>query len=45
MKSKSLFDEYLIKEKLGEDTYECVYKLQHKYMNFLRKVKTIKRQK
>ena len=43
MKSKSLFDEYTIKEKLGEGAYGCVYKVQHKFTNFLRAVKAIKR--
>jgi len=43
MKSKSLFDEYIIKEKLGEGAYGCVYKVQHKHTNFLRAVKAIKR--
>ena len=43
MKSKSLFDEYTIKEKLGEGAYGSVYKVQHKFTNFLRAVKAIKR--
>ena len=43
MKTKSLFDEYEIKEKLGEGAYGCVYKVQHKTTQFLRAVKAIKR--
>ena len=43
MKNNSLFDEYEIKDKLGEGAYGCVYKVQHKYTGFLRAVKAIKR--
>ena len=43
MKSKSLFDEYEIKEKLGEGAYGAVYKVQQRTTNFLRAVKAIKR--
>ena len=43
MKSKSLFDEYEIKEKLGEGAYGCVYKVTQKSTNFLRAVKAIER--
>ena len=43
MKTKSLFDEYEIKEKLGEGAYGAVYKVQQKTTNFLRAVKAIKR--
>lgn len=43
MKTKSLFDEYEIKEKLGEGAYGCVYKVQHKTTQLLRAVKAIKR--
>ena len=43
MKTKSLFDEYEIKEKLGEGAYGAVYKVQQKTTNFLRAVKALKR--
>ena len=43
MKNKSLFDEYEIKEKLGEGAYGCVYKVQQKTTGFIRAVKAIKR--
>ena len=43
MKSKSLFSEYEIQEKLGEGTYGCVYKVLQKTTSFLRAVKAIKR--
>ena len=43
MKTKSLFDEYEIKEKLGEGAYGAVYKVQQRTTNFLRAVKAIKR--
>lgn len=43
MKIKSLFEEYEIKDKLGEGAYGCVYKVQHKTTQFLRAVKAIKR--
>jgi len=43
MKTKSLFDEYEIKEKLGEGAYGCVYKVTQKSTNFLRAVKAIER--
>ena len=43
MKTKSLFDEYEIKEKLGEGAYGCVYKVTQKSTKFLRAVKAIER--
>jgi len=43
MKSKSLFSEYEIQEKLGEGAYGCVYKVKQKTTSFLRAVKAIKR--
>ncbi len=43
MKTKSLFDEYEIKEKLGEGAYGAVYKVQQRTTSFLRAVKAIKR--
>jgi serine/threonine protein kinase len=43
IKNKSLFDEYEIKEKLGEGAYGCVYKVQQKTTGFIRAVKAIKR--
>lgn len=43
MKTQSLFNEYEIKEKLGEGAYGCVYKVQHKTTQYLRAVKAIKR--
>lgn len=43
MKTKSLFDEYEIKEKLGEGAYGCVYKVQNKTTQLVRAVKAIKR--
>jgi calcium-dependent protein kinase len=43
MKTKSLFDEYEIKEKLGEGAYGAVYKVQQRTTLFLRAVKAIKR--
>ena len=43
MKNKSLFDEYEIKEKLGEGAYGCVYKVQQKSTGYIRAVKAIKR--
>ena len=43
MKQKSLFDEYEIKEKLGEGAYGCVYKVIQKSTGIIRAVKAIKR--
>ena len=43
MKSKSLFDEYELKEKLGEGAFGFVYKIEQKKTQFLRAVKAIKR--
>ncbi len=43
MKTKSLFDEYEIKEKLGEGEYGVIYKVQQKTTNFLRAIKALKR--
>ena len=43
MKTKSLFDEYEIKEKLGEGAYGVIYKVQQKTTNFLRAIKALKR--
>ena len=43
MKGKSLFEEYEIIQKLGEGSYGCVYKVQHKQTKFIRAVKAIKK--
>ena len=43
MKSKNLFDEYELKEKLGEGAFGFVYKIEQKKTQFLRAVKAIKR--
>jgi len=43
MKNDNIFDEYEIKEKLGEGAYGCVYKVQQKSTNFLRAVKALKK--
>ena len=43
MKSKNLFDEYELKEKLGEEAFGFVYKIEQKKTQFLRAVKAIKR--
>jgi calcium-dependent protein kinase len=43
MKAKSLFEEYEIIQKLGEGSYGCVYKVQHKQTKFIRAVKAIKK--
>ena len=43
MKEDNIFDEYELKEKLGEGAYGCVYKVQQKYTNYLRAVKAIKK--
>ena len=44
MKKVNIFDEYEIKEKLGEGAYGCVYKVQQKVTKFLRAVKAIKKE-
>ena len=43
MKTKSLFEDYDVKEKLGEGAYGCVYKAFHKKSKMIRAVKAIKR--
>jgi calcium-dependent protein kinase len=43
LKNKSLFEDYEIKEKLGEGAYGCVYKALHKKSKLVRAVKAIKR--
>ena len=43
MKEDNIFDEYDLKNKLGEGAYGCVYKVQQKTTNFLRAVKAIKK--
>ena len=43
MKEDNIFEEYEIKEKLGEGAYGCVYKVEQKTTNFLRAVKAIKK--
>ena len=43
MKDDNIFDEYELKEKLGEGAYGSVYKVQHKTTNYLRAIKAIKK--
>lgn len=43
MKTKSLFEDYEVREKLGEGAYGCVYKAFHKKSKLIRAVKAIKR--
>ena len=43
MKEDNIFDEYEIKEKLGEGAYGYVYKVTQKTTNYLRAVKAIKK--
>ena len=43
MKEDNIFDEYDLKNKLGEGAYGCVYKVQQKTTNYLRAVKAIKK--
>ena len=43
MKADNFFDEYELKEKLGEGAYGSVYKVQQKFTNYLRAVKAIKK--
>ena len=43
MKEDNIFDEYELKDKLGEGAYGCVYKVQQKTTNYLRAVKAIKK--
>jgi calcium-dependent protein kinase len=43
MKTKSLFEDYDVREKLGEGAYGCVYKAYHKKTKMIRAVKAIKR--
>ena len=43
MKEDNIFDEYELKEKLGEGAYGSVYKVQQKFTLYLRAVKAIKK--
>ena len=43
MKEDNIFEEYELKEKLGEGAYGSVYKVQQKATNYLRAVKAIKK--
>ena len=43
MKEDNIFDEYELKEKLGEGAYGSVFKVQQKFTNYLRVVKAIKK--
>ena len=43
MKEDNIFDEYELKEKLGEGAYGSVYKVQQKFTNYLRAVKALKK--
>ena len=43
LKADNFFDEYELKEKLGEGGYGCVYKVIQKKTNYLRAVKAIKK--
>jgi len=43
IKSDNFFDEYELKEKLGEGAYGCVYKVLQRKTNYLRAVKAIKK--
>ena len=43
MKADNFFDEYELKEKLGEGAYGSVYKVHQKTTNYLRAVKAIKK--
>lgn len=43
MKTKNLFEDYEVKDKLGEGSYGCVYKAIHKKTKLIRAVKAIKR--
>ena len=43
LKADNFFDEYDLKEKLGEGAYGCVYKVIQRKTNYLRAVKAIKK--
>ncbi len=43
IKADNFFEEYELKEKLGEGSYGCVYKVIQKKTNYLRAVKAIKK--
>ena len=43
IKADIFFDEYELKEKLGEGGYSCVYKVLQRKTNYLRAVKAIKK--
>jgi calcium-dependent protein kinase len=43
MKTKSIFEDYEIRDKLGEGAYGCVFKAFHKKTKMVRAVKAIKR--
>ena len=43
LKANNFFEEYDLKEKLGEGSYGCVYKVIQKKTNYLRAVKAIKK--
>ena len=43
LKADNFFDEYELKEKLGEGAYGCVYKVLQRKTNYLRAVKAIKK--
>ena len=43
LKADNIFEEYDLKEKLGEGAYGCVYKVIQRKTNYLRAVKAIKK--